>query len=132
MKAIEPAVSSARRRVAASRPGRSSVRDRLASAASTTVSLLRVCQEAGTATLDDGCVNTGDCEHGLVCQPPDFSASGVVSLGELASVSGLCKEEGQGEQGEPCETAADCCPPENPDDPPLQCIGGFCGFIVVQ
>ena len=33
---------------------------------------------------------------------------------------------------EKCETAADCCPQENPADPPLQCIGGFCGFIVVQ
>jgi hypothetical protein len=32
---------------------------------------------------------------------------------------------------EKCTTAADCCPPEG-DDPPLQCIAGFCGFIVVQ
>jgi hypothetical protein len=33
---------------------------------------------------------------------------------------------------EKCETSADCCPPTAPDMPKLQCLGGFCGFIVVE
>ena len=32
---------------------------------------------------------------------------------------------------EKCETDADCCPPEG-DDPPNSCLGGFCGFILVE
>jgi hypothetical protein len=31
-----------------------------------------------------------------------------------------------------CETAAGGCAPENAAAPPLQCIGGFCGFIRVE
>ena len=68
----------------------------------------RVCQGAGTASLDDDCANTGDCTHGLTCAPPDLSAGGVASLGALASISGLCKDTGTGEQGDPCESASDC------------------------
>jgi hypothetical protein len=73
-----------------------------------TAALIRVCQEAGTATLDDDCGTTGDCVHGLICEPPDLSSQGVASLGELASLSGLCRDDGFGEQGDPCETVSDC------------------------
>ena len=73
-----------------------------------TAALIRVCQEAGLATLDDDCGTTGDCVHGLICEPPDLSSAGVASLGELASLSGLCNESGLGEQGAPCEDVSDC------------------------
>ena len=33
---------------------------------------------------------------------------------------------------EKCETTADCCPPEKDGDPMPTCIGGYCGFLVVE
>jgi hypothetical protein len=98
-----------------------------------TASLIRVCQEAGTATLDDNCGNTGECVHGLICEAPDFSAEGVASLGELASLSGQCKEGGEGEQGDPCETVADCLPGLTCVDKQLYCDATMlCGDASIE
>lgn len=33
---------------------------------------------------------------------------------------------------EKCTKDSDCCPPESPKDPVLQCLGGFCGFIMLN
>jgi len=72
------------------------------------------------------CLPEGDaCTSGLDC------CCGYCLTDASGSTCG-CEVPMCSKINEKCETAADCCPPENMDDPPLQCIGGFCGFIVVQ
>jgi hypothetical protein len=68
----------------------------------------RVCQVAGIAEQNARCTTTSNCERGLVCEPPDLSQQGSVTLAQLAQVSGLCEEAGDKEQGEKCELLADC------------------------
>jgi pimeloyl-ACP methyl ester carboxylesterase len=68
----------------------------------------RVCQLAGAGEEGDECQTTGNCGHGLVCQAPDLSQMGTLSLTELAQISGLCEEAGTLEQGAECDQVADC------------------------
>jgi pimeloyl-ACP methyl ester carboxylesterase len=68
----------------------------------------RVCLLAGDQTAGEACSDTGDCRKGLVCELPDLTAQGVLSLNDIATLSGTCKNGGSGEQGEPCNVISDC------------------------
>jgi pimeloyl-ACP methyl ester carboxylesterase len=68
----------------------------------------RVCLIAGDGPAGSACDDTGDCRRGLVCELPDLTAQGVLSLNDIASLSGTCKSGGTGEQGAPCNVISDC------------------------
>lgn len=68
----------------------------------------RVCLLAGDKEEGASCADTGECKRGLVCELPDLSDQGVLSLNDLATLSGTCKPGGNGEQGDPCEVISDC------------------------
>lgn len=68
----------------------------------------RTCKVAGIAEENARCFDTSNCKRGLVCEPPDISALGTVTLNELASVSALCEKTGDKEQGQSCTKFADC------------------------
>ncbi len=68
----------------------------------------RLCKPAGVASQNENCQNTGSCVHGLVCEAPDLSQLGTVSLSALAQTSGECKNGGNKEQGEKCSVLSDC------------------------
>jgi pimeloyl-ACP methyl ester carboxylesterase len=68
----------------------------------------RVCILAGARGVDDECRTTGNCRHGLVCEAPDLSQLGTLSLTQLAEVSGQCKRAGRREQGQTCDNVTDC------------------------
>jgi hypothetical protein len=68
----------------------------------------RVCALAGDANRGDECQTTGECGAGLVCEAPDLSQMGTLSLAKLDEVRGLCAEPGDREQGQPCDTVTDC------------------------
>ena len=68
----------------------------------------RVCLLAGDLEEGSACDDTGDCKRGLVCELPDLSDTAVLSLNDLATVSGTCKMGGNGEQGDPCVVISDC------------------------
>ncbi|MFI5306989.1 MAG: hypothetical protein ACHQ53_06545 [Polyangiales bacterium] len=68
----------------------------------------RLCKPAGAAVLDAVCQNTGNCIHGLVCEAPDLSQLGTVSLSTLAENTGECKQSGKKEEGEKCAKVTDC------------------------
>jgi pimeloyl-ACP methyl ester carboxylesterase len=63
---------------------------------------------AGDGGEGDDCADTGDCRRGLVCELPDLTDQGVLSLNDLATLSGTCKPGGTGEQGDPCNVISDC------------------------
>jgi pimeloyl-ACP methyl ester carboxylesterase len=69
---------------------------------------LRECQIAGIFKQGEKCKNSGECRHGFVCEPPELSQLGILSLDDLADVSGKCQKGGDGEQGDACETLPDC------------------------
>jgi pimeloyl-ACP methyl ester carboxylesterase len=69
---------------------------------------LRVCQIAGLLGEGKDCQDTSNCKHGFVCEPPDLSKLGELSLSKLAGVSGKCTEGGTSEQGEKCDSVSDC------------------------
>ena len=68
----------------------------------------RTCKIAGIAEENSRCTTTGNCKHGLVCEPPDLSELGTATLNDLAQVSGLCEQGGRKEQGQSCTKFADC------------------------
>lgn len=74
-------------------------------------------------------------------------ANGESCMSGLDCCCGYCLTDANGANGtcncepppcaklnERCETSADCCPDVDPNDdvPTLQCLGGYCGFIVVE
>ena len=50
----------------------------------------------------------GDCERELVCELPDLTDQGVLTLNDLATLTGTCELGGTGEQGDPCMVISDC------------------------
>jgi hypothetical protein len=50
----------------------------------------RVCLLAGDLNEGESCDDTGDCRRGLVCELPDLTDQGVLSLNDLASLTGTC------------------------------------------
>jgi hypothetical protein len=68
----------------------------------------RVCTLAGLTEEGESCQSTGDCRRGLVCNTPDLSEVGTLSLDALATLSGECDQAGTLEQGEPCEDITEC------------------------
>jgi pimeloyl-ACP methyl ester carboxylesterase len=68
----------------------------------------RVCLLAGDGAVGAACEDTGDCRRGLVCQLPELTDQGTLSLNELATLRGSCEQSGNGEQGDPCQDITDC------------------------
>lgn len=72
------------------------------------------------------CRKTGnDCASGLDC------CTGYCDI-KAGAMAGKCVEEVKcAKTNEKCKTSADCCPP-GPGEVQNQCLGGFCGFIVLE
>jgi hypothetical protein len=72
------------------------------------------------------CRKTGnDCASGLDC------CTGYCDI-KAGAEKGKCVEEVKcAKTNERCKTTADCCPP-GPGEPANQCLGGYCGFIVLM
>jgi dienelactone hydrolase len=68
----------------------------------------RVCRLAGAGDEGGECQTTSNCGHGLVCEAPDLSQMGTLSLAALAQITGLCEEAGTLEQGANCDQVSDC------------------------
>ena len=77
--------------------------------------------------------------------PAPTSADGASCTSGLDCCCGYCLTDANGANGtcsceppecskinEKCETAADCCEPTDPDAPTPDCLGGYCGFVVVE
>jgi hypothetical protein len=68
-----------------------------------------------------------ECQSGLDC------CCGFCTVVEGEAVGECCREIPMcSKTNEKCETDADCCPPEAPDEPQNSCLGGFCGFIALE
>ena len=79
------------------------------------------------ATLNP-CLDNGEvCSSGLDC------CCGFCSMAD-GEAQGVCNCEPPpcSKKNEKCATDADCCPPDDPEQPQNRCIGGFCNFIVPQ
>ena len=64
---------------------------------------------AGDSDEGGDCADQRHCEHGLVCEPPDLSQLGTLSLGALAELRGLCdrgRQQGAGRR--PAIRVSDC------------------------
>lgn len=72
----------------------------------------RICLLAGNGVSGEDCEDTSACIHGLVCEGPNLGdlmeQTGVVTLNDLATLTGECTLGGNGEQGSPCQRLADC------------------------
>jgi hypothetical protein len=64
----------------------------------------RRCVAAGSAGMMEACLTSAECERGLVCEPPNVDD--ITSLNDLAS--GVCRPEGNKDQGIECDSASDC------------------------
>ena len=79
------------------------------------------------AALNPCLQNGASCKSGLDCccgyclQPPGNDT------GSCSCEVPMCAKI-----NEKCTKDSDCCPPEKPGDPELSCIGGFCGFLVLN
>jgi hypothetical protein len=74
------------------------------------------------------CVQTGtSCTSGLDC------CSGYCTISEGQS-AGTCTDEIPmcARTNERCTTSEDCCPPSTPQEHTNSCIGGFCGYVLVE
>ena len=73
--------------------------------------------------LNDGesCMSGLDCCCGY-CDVADDAASGTCS----------CTPRMCSKLNEKCEKDSDCCVAEGPDEDTPSCLGGFCGFVVVD
>lgn len=70
--------------------------------------------------------NGNDCTSGLDC------CGGFCKFEEGETV-GVCNDEAEcAMTNERCDTDDDCCPPTAPDEPQNVCLGGYCGFVVLQ
>ena len=59
------------------------------------------------------------------------NSAGVQAI-KAGAMAGKCVEEVKcAKTNEKCKTSADCCPP-GPGEVQNQCLGGFCGFIVLE
>lgn len=78
------------------------------------------------ATLNP-CRSTGnECTSGLDC------CTGFCSV-QPGAASGTCVEEVQcAKTNERCGNGVNCCPPATPNEPENSCIGGYCGFLILN
>ena len=79
------------------------------------------------AALNPCLQNGASCKSGLdcccgYCLQPTGSDMGTCS----------CEVPKCAKINEKCTMDSECCPAEKPDDPTPTCIGGFCGFLVVN
>jgi hypothetical protein len=71
--------------------------------------------------------------------------NGASCMSGLDCCCGYCLTDANGANGtcnceppecsklnERCDTSADCCETTDPDAPTLSCLGGFCGFVVLE
>jgi hypothetical protein len=79
------------------------------------------------AALNPCLQNGSSCKSGLDC------CCGYC-LQENGAATGTCSCDVPkcAKINEKCTVDAECCPAEKPDDPTPTCIGGFCGFLVVN
>jgi hypothetical protein len=76
------------------------------------------------AALNPCLADGASCTSGLDCCCGYCLTSGGSPTGTCSCEVPMCSKV-----NEKCTKDADCCPPESPDQPVLQCLGGFCGFI---
>lgn len=75
----------------------------------------------------DDCTSGIDCCGGFCSIPEDTKDEfGVEPKGTCSSKVPECAKT-----NERCQSDADCCPPESPDQHANSCIGGFCAYVVV-
>ena len=74
------------------------------------------------------CLKDGaSCSSGLDCCCGYCLQEGGASTGTCSCEPPMCSKI-----NEKCSKDSDCCPPASPKDPTLQCIGGFCNFIMLN
>ncbi|MDH5670515.1 MAG: hypothetical protein OEZ06_00090 [Myxococcales bacterium] len=79
------------------------------------------------AALNPCLPDLAECASGLDC------CCGFCTVLDGAPKGQCCLEIPEcAKTNEKCETDADCCPPESPDEPQNKCLGGFCGFIALE
>jgi hypothetical protein len=79
------------------------------------------------AALNPCLQNGASCKSGLDCCCGYCNQAAGSDTGTCSCDMPMCAKI-----NEKCTTDANCCPAENKSDPMPQCIGGFCGFLVVN
>jgi hypothetical protein len=74
------------------------------------------------------CLQDGSsCQSGLDCCCGYCLAAPGAATGSCSCEVPKCAKI-----NEKCKTTADCCPAEKPGDPEPVCIGGYCGFVMLN
>jgi hypothetical protein len=76
------------------------------------------------AALNPCLADGASCNSGLDCCCGYCLQEAGAGTGTCSCEVPMCSKV-----NEKCTKDSDCCPPESPDDPVLQCLGGFCGFL---
>jgi hypothetical protein len=79
------------------------------------------------AALNPCLENGQSCKSGLDCCCGYCNQAPGAEDGTCSCDMPMCAKI-----NEKCSVDADCCPAEKPDDPNPSCIGGFCGFLIVN
>ncbi|HET8932315.1 MAG TPA: hypothetical protein VFN67_02695 [Polyangiales bacterium] len=79
------------------------------------------------AALNPCLADGASCTSGLDCCCGYCLQNGGSTTGTCSCEVPMCAKI-----NEKCTKDADCCPPESPKDPVPQCLGGFCGFIMLN
>jgi hypothetical protein len=79
------------------------------------------------AALNPCSANGASCTSGLDCCCGYCSAAPGAAAGSCTCEIPKCAKI-----NEKCKTTADCCPAAKPDDPEPICIGGYCGFVMLN
>jgi hypothetical protein len=79
------------------------------------------------AALNPCLADGASCNSGLDCCCGYCLQEGGNTTGTCSCEVPMCAKV-----NEKCTKDADCCPPESPDEPVLQCLGGFCGFLMLN
>jgi hypothetical protein len=79
------------------------------------------------AALNPCLENGQSCKSGLDCCCGYCNQAAGAETGTCSCDMPKCAKI-----NEKCTKDADCCPAEKPDDPNPSCIGGFCGFLIVN
>jgi hypothetical protein len=79
------------------------------------------------AALNPCLQNGASCASGLDCCCGYCVQAAGASMGTCTCEVPKCAKI-----NEKCKMDSDCCPPERPTDPVPTCIGGYCGFVVLN
>jgi hypothetical protein len=79
------------------------------------------------AALNPCLADGASCSSGLDCCCGYCLQAGGSTTGTCSCEVPMCSKI-----NEKCTKDADCCPPSSPKDPVLSCLGGFCGFIMLN